>query len=150
MKNKRLIYKIKRPYVFVPMCIDFLHHGHVNILKKSLKYGNIILGLISDKGILSYKKKKPINNLKKRKKIASILKGVKYIMTVNSPSSYASLAKKYKFDYVVHGDDWKTGPQAESRKKLKITMKEWNGRVIDIPYTKKISSTIIKKKIKNV
>ena len=57
MKNKRLIYKIKRPYVFVPMCIDFLHHGHVNILKKSLKYGNIILGLISDKGILSYKKK---------------------------------------------------------------------------------------------
>ena len=50
-------------------------------------------------------------------------------MTVNSPSSYASLAKKYKFDYVVHGDDWKTGPQAESRKKLKITMKEWNGKL---------------------
>ena len=66
-------------------------------------------------------------------------------MTVNSPSSYASLAKKYKFDYVVHGDDWKTGPQAESRKKLKITMKEWNGRVIDIPYTKDIFNNYKKK-----
>ena len=41
----------KRPYVFVPMCLDYLHHGHVNILKKSKKYGNIIIGLITDKGM---------------------------------------------------------------------------------------------------
>lgn len=145
MKNKRSILKLKRPHVFLPMCLDYLHHGHVNILEKSKKYGNIIIGLISDKGILGYKKKKPINNLKKRKKIASILKGVKHILTISSPRSYAKITKKYKFDYVVHGDDWKTGPQAESRKELIITMKEWGGRVIDIPYTKKISSNIIKK-----
>ena len=37
-----------------------------------------------------------------------------------------------------------------SRKKLIQTMKLWNGKVIDLPYTKKISSSLLKKKIKNV
>ena len=60
------------------------------------------------------------------------------------------IAKKYKFEYVVHGDDWKKGPQALSRKKLIQTMRLWNGKVIDLPYTKKISSSLLKKKIKNV
>ena len=149
MKNKRRFFNLKRPYVFVPMCLDFLHQGHVNIIRKSSKYGNIILGLITDKGILTYKKKKPINNFKNRKKIASILKGVKYIMAVKAPKYYPQIARKYQFEYVVHGDDWKNGPQAESRKKLKEAMQEWNGKVIDIEYTKKISSSIIKKKSKN-
>ncbi len=150
MKNKRIFFNLKRPYVFVPMCLDFLHQGHVNIIRKSSKYGNIILGLITDKGILTYKKKKPINNFKNRKKIASILKGVKYIMAVKAPKYYPQIARKYQFEYVVHGDDWKNGPQAESRKKLKKVMQEWNGKVIDIKYTKRISSSIIKKKLKNV
>lgn len=150
MKNKRIFFNLKRPYVFVPMCLDFFHHGHANILKKSRKYGNIILGLISDRGIVGYKKKKPINDFNKRKKIASMLKDIKHIIKVKSPSTYSQLAKKFEFEYVIHGDDWKNGPQAKSRKNLIEIMKNWKGRVIDIPYTKKISSTIIKKKIKNV
>ena len=51
-------FKFKRPYVLVPMCLDFLHHGHINILKKSKKLGNIIIALSTDDGILDYKKKK--------------------------------------------------------------------------------------------
>ena len=54
--------------------------------------------------------------------------------------------KKYKFDYVVHGDDWKKGPQAEGRNKLITIMKSWKGKVLDVPYTKGISSTKIKAK----
>ena len=51
------------------------------------------------------------------------------------------------FDYFVHGDDWKT-EFATHRKKLISTMKKWDGKVIDVPYTKKISSTKIKLKLK--
>ena len=70
MRDKKIFFRIKRPYVFVPMCLDFLHHGHINILKKASKYGNIILGLVSDKAIESYKKRKPVTNFLNRKKIA--------------------------------------------------------------------------------
>ena len=147
MKKKKL-FKFKRPYVLVPMCLDFYHHGHANILSKAKKYGNIILGIVSDEGIKSYKKKYPINNYKNRRKIALTLKNINYIFKIKSPKEFSKIAKKYMFDYFVHGDDWKTGPQAPYRKKLISTMKKWGGKVIDVPYTKKISSTKIKSKLK--
>ena len=149
MLKKRSFFKIARPYVFTPMCLDFLHHGHINIIKKANRYGNIILGLISDKGIEKYKHKKPINNFKKRKSIALMLKNIKFIIKVNNLKDYIPLSKKYKFEFIVHGDDWKKGPQANYRKQLKEIVSAWNGKVIDIPYTKNISSTIIKKKLDN-
>ena len=148
MVKKRIFFKLRRPYVFVPMCLDYFHHGHVNILNKAEKYGNIILGLVTDKGIASYKKNKPINSFILRKSIALMLKNVKHIIPVKGPNNYIFLSNKYKFEYVVHGDDWKKGPQAESRKKLISIMKNWKGKVIDVPYTKKISSTKIKSHIK--
>ncbi len=148
MSKKRNFSNIKRPYVLVPMCLDFFHHGHVNILKKSSKYGSIILGLITDKGVLSYKKKKPANNFSARKKIAMMIKGVQKIIPIPKLNSYITLTQKYKFEFIVHGDDWKKGPQSSFRKKLIKITKQWNGKVIDIPYTKNISSSIIKKKFK--
>ena len=47
----------------------------------------------------------------------------------------------------MHGTDWRKGVQSHSRKKLKETMKKWRGKVIDVPYTKVISSSIIKKEL---
>ena len=39
MKKKRIFFNLKRPYVFVPMTLDYFHHGHANILKIARKYG---------------------------------------------------------------------------------------------------------------
>ncbi len=61
---------------------------------------------------------------------------------------YTEIAKLINVDYFVHGTDWKKGPQSKARKKLIQTMKEINGEVIEVKYTKNISSTIIKNKIK--
>jgi|TARA_B100001093_G_scaffold507658_1_gene568531 phosphoenolpyruvate phosphomutase / 2-hydroxyethylphosphonate cytidylyltransferase len=144
--KKKFFLKIKRPYVFVPMCLDFMHHGHVNILNKAKKYGNIILGLMKDEAISKYKNK-PLNSFKQRKTIALSLKNVKKILPVNDLNDFLKLSQKYKFDYFVHGDDWKKEPQSKTRKKVINLLKEWKGKVIDIPYTKKISSTLIKSKL---
>ncbi len=129
------------------MCVDFLHHGHINILEKSKKFGKTIVGLMTDSGIISYKKKKPIINYKNRKKI---LKSIKYVDLVIPCKGieYVKLAKKYKFDFFVHGSDWKNGVQSAERNNLIKVMKKWNGKVIDIPYTKGISSTHLKKKLR--
>ena len=32
--------------VYLGVSADIFHHGHVNIIKKSLKYGNLIIGLL--------------------------------------------------------------------------------------------------------
>lgn len=99
---------------------------------------------MTDKIIKQYKKRKPLINYKFRKKIISELRCVDKIIPVSS-LNFANLAKRYKFNYFFHGDDWKKGIQAKSRIKLIKEMKKWKGKVIDVKYTKGISSSKIKK-----
>lgn len=145
--SKRIGIKLKRPHVFVPMSADIIHHGHINILKKSKKYGSLIVGLMTDKGIKSYKKKLPFMRYKERK---IILESIKYVdLIIPIPGlKYLKFAKKYKFNFFIHGDDWKKGPQSYQRSCLIKTMREWKGKVVDIKYTKNISSSKLKKKLK--
>ncbi len=135
--------KIKVKTVFVTMCADGFHHGHINILEKAKKYGKVIAGLMTDAAILTYKEKKPVVKFKHRKKLLSYINVINKIIPVKS-INFVAVAKKYKFDYWVHGDDWKKGVQAKERIKLIKEMKKWNGKVIDVPYTKGISSSILK------
>ena len=120
------------------MCLDYFHHGHANIINRAKRYGNIILGLYLIKAF--HLTKKTAQQLPE-KKIALMLKDIKKIITVKSLDHFLSLSKKYKFDYFVHGDDWKKEPQSGIRSEVKNVLKKWNGKVIDIPYTKNISST---------
>ena len=105
MSNKRL-FQFPKPYVFVPMAIDFFHHGHINILVKAKKYGNVIVGLMTDDGIKSYKGKKPIISFKNRLKILNHINLVSYVLPLPG-LKYVNFAKKFKFDFFVHGSDWK-------------------------------------------
>ena len=138
--------KIIRPTVFVPMCADIFHHGHMNILIKASKYGNVIVGLMTDKGAAKYKSK-PMIKYKNRKLIFEYLDIVKLVLPLNG-LEYTKIAKKYKFNYFIHGSDWKNNNQSDERKRLISAMKLWKGKVIDAPYTKKISSSIQKKRLK--
>ncbi len=139
-------FNLSRPYVFIPMSADFLHHGHINLLQKAKKYGNIIIGLMTDAGIKSYKKKSPYFTYKLRKKVLKEIKCIKKIIPLNG-LEYAKTARKYQLDYFVHGDDWKKGPQSKERDILIKTMKKWNGRVLEFKYTPNVSSSKIKKKL---
>lgn len=141
------IKKNKNISVFVPMSADIIHHGHINILKKAKKFGKVTVGLMTDKGVFSYKKKLPILKYKYRKQVLESIKFVDKIIPLPG-LKYVKYAKKYKFNFFVHGDDWKKGVQSSQRKELFLIMKRWKGKVIDIPYTKGVSSTILKKKRK--
>ena len=128
------------------MSADFFHHGHINLLQKAKKYGNIIIGLMTDAGIKSYKKRSPYFTYQLRKKVLKELKCIKRIVPLNG-LEYAKTARKYQLDYFVHGDDWKKGPQSKERDILIKTMKKWNGRVLEFKYTANVSSSKIKKKL---
>ena len=150
ISNKDLnhIKRLKKPYVFIPMAADLLHHGHIRILKRASKYGTTIIGLMTDQGISSYKEK-PILNFKQRKEIISEIKCVDFIVPLDG-LLYLEMVNILKPDFFIHGSDWKKGPQNFVRKKLLLSSKIWGGKVIDMPYTKNISSKRIKKKIINL
>ena len=146
--KKKVFFNVQRPYVFIPMSADFFHHGHVNLLVKAKKFGNIIVGLMTDAGIKSYKKKLPFFKYNRRKKVLKELKCIKKIIPLNG-LEYTKTAKKYQLDYFVHGDDWIKGSQSKEREILIKTMKKWNGKVLEFKYTKNVSSSKIKKNMKS-
>jgi len=136
---------MKRKIVYVPLAIDILHSGHLNILNKAKKYGDITVGLLSDNAIAEYKKL-PFLNYNERYKIVKNLKNIRRIIKQDS-WDYTKVLNNIKPDYFVHGDDWKTGVQKNVRKKVIKTLKKNGGKLIEIPYTKDISSSKIKQKI---
>ena len=131
-----------RPLVVVPMAIDLLHHGHIRILNKSSALGTVIVALMTDKGLRSYKRL-PLIKYKYRKIIINEIKAVDYVIPLNG-LLYLEICEIIKPDYFVHGTDWQRGPQNKIRNKLIKNMNLWGGKVAEFKYTNNISSTKIK------
>jgi phosphoenolpyruvate phosphomutase len=88
-------------------------------------------------------------DFEQRKTIIEAIKGVEEVVPQET-LDYTDNLKKIKPDYVVHGDDWKTGIQQKTRNKVIEVLKEWDGKLIDVPYTKGISSTQLNTNIKEI
>lgn len=138
----------KKKQVYVALCADLIHHGHINIIKEARKHGEVTIGLMTDKAIASYKRL-PFLTYEQRKIIAENIAGIKRVVPQDS-FDYVPNLLKYKPDYVVHGDDWKGGIQKEIRERIIKTLSQWGGKVIEIPYTKDISSTKLQENLKKV
>ncbi|WP_415320998.1 phosphoenolpyruvate mutase [Candidatus Pelagibacter sp. Uisw_092] len=137
--------KLKKKLVYVGLSADILHQGHINILKIANSYGDVIVGLLTDDAIASYKKL-PYLDFKQRKIVLENMKYVKKVIPQRT-LDYVDNLYTIKPDYVVHGDDWKHGIQKKTRDRVIKTLKKWSGKLIEPKYTKNISSTIIKNKI---
>jgi len=131
--------------VYCALSGDILHEGHINILKKANKLGEVTVGLLTDEAIASFKKL-PHLNYKQRKIIIKNIKFVKKVVPQNT-LDYRPNLLKLRPDYVMHGDDWKRGIQTKTRQQVIKTLKKWSGKLIEPIYTKNISSTKIKEKI---
>lgn len=140
--------KTKKKMVYVAMSVDLVHPGHLNIINHANNLGNVTIGLLTDKAISSYKKP-PVMDYKDRFKIVSSLKGVVKVVSQNT-LDYETNLKKLKPDFVVHGDDWRKGPQKNIRKKVIEVLKKWNGKLIEVPYTKGYSSNKINSMLNDI
>lgn len=134
--------------VYVAMSADLIHPGHLNIIKNAAKYGEVIVGVLTDKAIASYKRL-PFLDFEQRKMIVENLKGVTKVIPQNT-LDYVPNLEKIKPDYVVHGDDWKTGIQRETRERVLKTLNKWGGKLIEPTYTQGISSTKLNVGLKEI
>jgi len=125
--------------VYVAMSADLVHPGHLNIINEATKYGKVTIGLLNDYAIASYKRI-PYMTFSQRKVIIENIKGVENVVEQTS-LDYIPNLQKYRPLFVLHGDDWRNGVQKNIRNSVIEILKEWGGRLIEVPYTKGISST---------
>ena len=132
--------------------IERMNDNKIECMIEAKKYGKVVVGLLSDQAIAEYKDL-PILNYEERYKIAKSIKNVDSIVKQNS-WDFSEVINQLKPDFLVHGDDWKTGVQKETRQKVIEALDEWGGKLIEPNYTKGISSTklisSVKEKIINL
>ena len=137
----------KNKIVYVPLAVDILHTGHLNIINTAKKYGKVVVGLLSDNAIAEYKDL-PTLNYDERYKIVKSLKNVEKILKQKT-WDYSSILESLKPDFFVHGDDWKKGIQKNTRENVINLLKKNKGKLIEVAYTKNVSSTSIKSNLIN-
>lgn len=125
--------------VYVGMSADLIHPGHMNIIKIAATYGDVTVGLLTDKAIASYKRL-PFLTYEQRKAVVENIKGVSTVIPQKT-LDYTDNLKQIQPDYVVHGNDWKDGPQKKTREAVINILKGWGGELIEPDYTDGISST---------
>lgn len=134
--------------VYVGMSADLVHPGHMNILKIASQYGEVTVGLLTDKAISSYKRL-PYMTYEQRKAVIENIKGVKEVIPQDT-LDYRPNLELIKPDIVVHGDDWKEGIQSKTRQQVIDTLSKWGGELIEPSYTEGISSTTLNKSLKEI
>ena len=137
-----------KPLVYVGMSADVIHVGHLNVINKAQELGEVIVGLLSDEAIASYKRV-PLMKFDHRFKLIENLKGVSKVVIQDS-LDYTKNLRKIQPKFVVHGDDWKDGVQSKVRENVISVLSEWGGELVEVPYTQGISSTSLQASIREV
>jgi cytidyltransferase-like protein len=85
--------------VYVGMSADIIHPGHLNIIREAQKLGRVIVGVLTDEAIASYKRL-PYLNYEQRSTVVASLKGVDEIIP-QTTLDYVPNLITIKPDYVV-------------------------------------------------
>lgn len=125
--------------VYLGMIADIMHPGLINIINEGAKYGDVIIGLFTDKAIATHKRL-PYLTYEQRETVVRSINGVADVVPQDD-WSYVPNLMKYKPDYIIHGDDWLEGPDKYIRDEVFKVMESLGGKVIEIPYTKGITSS---------
>jgi phosphoenolpyruvate phosphomutase / 2-hydroxyethylphosphonate cytidylyltransferase len=136
------------PTVYVGMSADLIHPGHINILERAAQLGEVTVGLLTDAAIASYKRL-PHMTYEQRKTVVESLKAVAHVVPQET-LDYVPNLRELQPNYVVHGDDWRTGVQRETRQRVIDALHEWGGELVEVPYTEGISSTQLNESVKQI
>jgi len=134
--------------VYLAMGTDIIHHGHINVIEKARELGEVTVGILTDEVIASYKRY-PMLSYDQRKRIIKNIKGVDNVVR-QEELDYTPTLKELKPDYVVHGKDWRSGPQQKIREKVIKTLEDWGGELVEVEYTEDVSLDKLDEKIEEL
>ena len=119
--------------VYTCFCTDVIHDGHLNIIEEAHKRGRVIVGCLSDEALIRYNKFPTISQ-EERVKLYRSIHGVEEVVIQND-MMYEDVITLIQPDYVLHGDNWKEGPEKAIRDHVEELLKKYGGELVDIPYT---------------
>lgn len=126
--------EVKNRLVYMSFSTDMIHSGHIAIIKKAQRLGRLIIGVLSDEAVVSYKRF-PLLPFSERKIMFENIAGV-YKVVEQKTLSYRDNLEKYQPDIVVHGDDWITGFQRPIRDEVTSILASYGGRLVEYPYSR--------------
>ena len=119
--------------VYTCFCTDVIHEGHLHVLDEAKKHGELVVGVLSDEQMIRYNRF-PVKTTEERVKMVTALPGVSNVIVQNT-IMYDTVIKELRPNYVVHGDNWSSGPLEVIRNNLLGLLKQYGGKLIEIPYT---------------
>lgn len=119
--------------VYTCFCTDVIHEGHLNILREAAKYGDVYVGVLSDAAMVGFNRF-PTISLKERMEIVKET-GLVHEVMVQDEITYDKVMENLRPDYIVHGDNWKEGPENFIRENVLQNIKRWGGELVEVPYT---------------
>ncbi|MCM1231543.1 MAG: phosphoenolpyruvate mutase [Ruminococcus flavefaciens] len=125
--------KIESRTVYMSFSTDVIHGGHMAIIEKAAALGKLTVGVLTDAAVASYKRF-PLIPFEERQTLLKNIRGVCNVVE-QTELSYRENLLKLKPDFVVHGTDWREGPQKPIREEVISILDEWGGRLIEFPYT---------------
>ena len=125
--------EIENRTVYMCFSTDVIHGGHIAIIRRAEKLGRLIIGVLSDEAIASYKRF-PLIPYVERKSVYENIAGV-WRVVEQKTLSYADNLRELRPDYVVHGDDWREGFQKPVRDEVVSVLAEYGGRLVEFPYS---------------
>lgn len=125
--------EIESRIVYMCFATDIIHGGHIAIIKKAQKLGKLIIGVLSDEAVASYKRM-PLVPDSERKIMFENIAGV-YKVVDQETLSYKENLEKYKPSIVVHGDDWTVGFQRPIRDEVTAILASYGGKLVEYPYS---------------
>ena len=119
--------------VYMCFSTEYIHSGHMAIINKARRLGRLIIGVLSDEAVSSFKRY-PLIPFDERKTLLENIAGVERVITQDT-LSYAKNLRELKPDYVVHGNDWCEGFQKPIRQEVINVLAEYGGKLIEYPYS---------------
>ena len=129
--------------VYVGMSGDFLHHGHINLLRQASAFGPVTVGLLTDRAVAE-RKKIPLLTYEQRKSVIESVKVVDVVVAQNE-WSYEKNILSLKPKFFVHGDDWTTGTEFSVRSRVIDALDSYGGKLVELPYTTGVSAGALRR-----
>lgn len=120
--------------VYTCFCTDIIHEGHINLIRQAEKYGQVIVGVLSDEAMVRFNRF-PLVSFEERIRMVREIKGVSRVV-VQEDILYDKVIEALRPDYVIHGDNWLKGYMKVIRDNVEELLKKYGGEIIDAPYTK--------------
>lgn len=136
---------MKKYYIgYTAGAFDMFHIGHLNLIRQAKQYCDIlVVGVNSDQLIMDYKNNRTVICENERRDIVESIRDVDKAVIVSTLDKREAW-KKYKFDVLFIGDDWKGSDRWNETEEY---MRQLGVDVIYLSRTKGISSTEIREKL---